>query len=117
MTGPCRKGLSHTPERYAAKGIRTDTPYPGLYVGGSDLTVGDSFSGSTVGAWLLANAVCGYNSVDHLFLRKNVTSDLEQFLMMPPLADEDDVAVPYTPLPESEDDQFEADEGLHTDEY
>jgi len=99
-------GLSHTPERYAAKGVRVDTPYPGLYAGGSDLTVGDSFSGATVAGWLVANAICGYNSVDHLFLAKNITTDLEQFLDPPVLSKEEDVAVPYTPLkiPVEEDD-------------
>ena len=80
LIGPFTKGLSHNPERYAAKGIRADTPYPGLYVGGSDLTVGDSFSGSIVGSWLAANAVMGYGTLDLLFLEKNITSDLERFL-------------------------------------
>jgi len=65
-------------------------------MGGSDLTVGDSFSGATVGGWLVANAVCGYNAVDHLVLRKNITSDLEQFLAAPMLEDGEDVAVPFT---------------------
>jgi hypothetical protein len=95
LRGPFQKGLSHTPERYAAKGVRADTPYPCLYVGGSDLTVGDSFSGATIGGWLVANAVCGYSTVDHLFLQKNITSDLEQFLE-PPQFTSEDVAVPFT---------------------
>jgi hypothetical protein len=97
LRGPFQKGLSHTPERYAAKGVRADTPYPCLYVGGSDLTVGDSFSGATIGGWLVANAVCGYSVIDHLFLQKNITSDLEQFLEPPQLTSEEDVAVPFTP--------------------
>jgi hypothetical protein len=100
--GPYQRALSHTPERYAARGIRCDTPYPGLYAGGSDLTIGDSFSGATVGGWLVANAVCGYSAVDHLFLGKNVTTDLEQFLEAPVLSDEDDVAVPFTPPKQTE---------------
>merc|ERR1711862_497483 len=75
LLGPFGKGLSHNPQRYAAKGVRADTPYPGLFLGGSDLTV-DSFSGSIVGGWLAANKVMGYNSVDLLFLKKDITSDL-----------------------------------------
>lgn len=106
LIGPFTKGLSHNPERYAAKGIRADTPYPGLYVGGSDLTVGDSFSGSIVGSWLAANAVMGYGTLDLLFLEKNITSDLERFLVPPGIPDdpESEVAVPYKPpaLPEGE---------------
>jgi len=92
--------------------VRVDTPYPGLYVGGPDLTVGDSFSGSTVAGWLVANSVCGYNSVDHLFLQKNITTDLEQFLEPPVLSDEEDVAVPFSPSPElpTEDEEFEEPE-------
>jgi hypothetical protein len=99
VRGPLRRGLSHNPERYAAKGVRAETPYPGLFVGGSDLTVGESFSGSIVGGWLVANAVVGYSAVDHLFLKKNITTDLEQFLPTPELSQglDTDVAVPYTP--------------------
>ena len=109
IRGPFQKGLSHSPERYAAKGVRVDTPYPGLYAGGPDLTVGDSFSGSTVAGWLVANSVCGYNAVDHLFLQKNITTDLEQFLEPPTLADEEDVAVPFSPpaVPLEEDETAE----------
>ena len=99
LLGPFTKGLSHNPERYAAKGIRADTPYPGLFVGGSDLTVGDSFSGSIVGAWLAANAVMGYETLDLLFLEKNITSDLERFMDAPGLSADPDaeVAVPFEP--------------------
>jgi hypothetical protein len=99
IRGPFQKGLSHNPERYAAKGVRPETPYPGLFVGGSDLTVGESFAGSIVGGWLAANAVVGYSAVDHLFLQKNITTDLEQFLESPelPTGLDTDVAVPYTP--------------------
>jgi phytoene dehydrogenase-like protein len=97
MRGPFAPGLSHNPERYAAKGIRPDTSYPNLYVGGSDLTIGDSFSGGIVGGWLTANAVVGYATVDHLFLNKNITSDLERFIEPPDELDDDDVAVPYAP--------------------
>jgi hypothetical protein len=67
--------------------------------------VGNSFSGSTVAAWLVANAVCGYNAVDHLFLEKNITTDLKQFLVPPKLDDndgDDDVAVPFHQDVESE---------------
>jgi len=99
LAGPFTKGLSQSPERYAAKGIRADSPYPGLYVGGSDLTVGDTFSGAIVGGWLAANAVVGYGTLDLLFLEKNITSDLQRFLDPPVLPDdpESEVAVPYTP--------------------
>jgi hypothetical protein len=99
IRGPLQRGLSHNPERYAAKGVRAETPYPGLFVGGSDLTVGESFAGSIVGGWLAANAVVGYSAVDHLFLQKNITTDLEQFLQSPrlPAGLDTDVAVPYTP--------------------
>jgi hypothetical protein len=84
VRGPFQRGLSHNPERYAAKGVRPETPYPRLFVGGSDLTVGESFAGEAV----------GYSAADHLFLQKNLTTDLEQFLESPLLLDEDDVAVP-----------------------
>lgn len=97
MRGPFKQGLSHNPERYAAKGIRPDTTYPNLFVGGSDLTIGDSFSGGVVAGWLTANAVMGYTTVDHLFLEKNITSDLERFIETPDDLDEDDVAVAYSP--------------------
>lgn len=76
-------------------------PYPGLFIGGADLTVGDSFSGALVGGWLAANAVMGYSFLDHLYLKKNITSDLEQFLEEPSLATErngvivEDLAVPF----------------------
>jgi hypothetical protein len=94
MIGPTRKGLSHTPLRYAAKGIKPETPYPGLFVGGSDLTVGDSFSGAMVGGWMAANAVLKYSFIDHLYLEKNITNDLKQFLKSPQNNGVEDVAVP-----------------------
>ena len=102
LLGPLQRGLSHNPERYAAKGVRPETPYPGLFVGGSDLTVGESFAGSTVGGWLAANAVVGYSAIDHLFLQKNVTSDIEQYLELPVVLDQPDVAVPYDPSKQEE---------------
>jgi hypothetical protein len=95
LVGPLHRGLSHNPERYAAKGVRADSPYPGLFVGGSDLTVGESFGGSLVGGWLAANAVMGYSPIDHLFLNKNITSDLSRYLEEPDIPDEPDLAVPY----------------------
>ena len=76
-------------------------PYPGLFIGGPDLTVGDSLSGAIVGGWLAANAVMGYSFIDHLYLKKNITSDLEQFIEEPMLATErkneivEDLAVPF----------------------
>ncbi len=100
MIGPIREGLSHDPQRYAAKGIRPETPYPGLYVGGSDLTVGDSFSGSIVGGWLVSNAVLGYSFSDHLFLDKNVTNDITQCLKGQNTHSEtEDIAVPFLEEP------------------
>lgn len=95
LIGPLHRGLSHNPERYAAKGVRPETPYPGLFLGGSDLTVGESFSGSIVGGWMAANAVMGYSSIDFLFLQKNITSDIVQYLETPDIPDESDLAVPY----------------------
>lgn len=71
-------------------------------MGGADVTVGDSFSGSVAGAWLAANAVLDYSYIDQLYLRKNITSDLRQFLDEPSMAVErngeiiEDVAVPLT---------------------
>lgn len=113
IRGPFYRGLSHNPERYAAKGVRADTPYPGLYVGGSDLTVGDSFSGSIVGGWLAANAIIGYSPIDLLYLRKNISSDLAQFIP-PPFELNNDLAVPYSPpaneeptLPQDDDTEQE----------
>lgn len=96
MIGPERVGLSHTPQRYAAKGIRPATPYPGLFVGGSDLTVGDSFSAAMVSGWMVSNAVLGYSFVDLLYLQKNVTDDLKRFLKCPEI-DEEEIAVPFSP--------------------
>ena len=94
MVGPLYRGLSHTPHRYAAKGVCPESPYPGLYSGGSDLTVGESFSASIVGGWLAANAVAGYSALDHLFLQKNITSDIIQYLEHPDLPDDgEDLAV------------------------
>ncbi len=75
-------------------------PYPGLFIGGADLTVADSTSGAIVGGWLAANAIMGYSLMDQLYLKKNVTSDLQQFLDEPSLVTErngvivDDLAVP-----------------------
>jgi len=112
ISGPFQKGLSQNPERFTAKGIRCDTPYPGLYVGGSDLTVGDSFSASIVGGWLVANAICGYTTIDHLFLQKNITSDLKQFLEPPTLRDDtDDVAVPYVASIDGSSNETVLDDG------
>ena len=94
------RSLMHNPERYAAKGVRADTPYPGLYLGGSDLTVSGSLSASIVAGWLSANAVTGYSYIDLMFLEKTLTTDIEQFLEVPDLSGdyEEDLAVPFTPL-------------------
>eukprot|EP00557_Chaetoceros_sp_GSL56_P013649 CAMPEP_0176478190 /NCGR_PEP_ID=MMETSP0200_2-20121128/1049_1 /TAXON_ID=947934 /ORGANISM="Chaetoceros sp., Strain GSL56" /LENGTH=1036 /DNA_ID=CAMNT_0017874101 /DNA_START=97 /DNA_END=3207 /DNA_ORIENTATION=+ len=110
MVGPVRKGLSHTPLRYAVKGIRPETPYPGLIVGGSDLTVGDSFSGAIVAGWMAANAVIKYSAIDHLYLDKNITNDLKLFLSSPrSKVNGDDIAVPFK-MTDSEKDSPQAAE-------
>ena len=73
-------------------------------MGGSDLTVADSASGSIVSGWLAANAIMGYSFIDHLYLKKNITTDLQQFLDEPNMATVrggevvDDVAVPFKEL-------------------
>lgn len=115
MCGPFRAGLSHNPARYAIPGNRPQTPYPGLYVGGADLTVGDSFSGAMVGAWMAANAVVGYSFIDHTYLGKNITSDLARFVDEPSMATErdgvvvEDVAVPFTQQQVQEEKKNEDD--------
>jgi len=117
MVGPVRMGLSHTPHRYAATGIRPGTGYPGLYVGGSDLTVGDSFSASIIGGWMAANAVMKYNFMDHMFLQKTITSDLAQFLTSPKIVDGgvEDIAVPFEQQKVVEEaKENETDEGVQT---
>jgi hypothetical protein len=84
-------------------------------MGGSDLTVSDSFAGSIVAGWLVANTVIGYSSIDHLFLKKNVTSDLERWTAPPDLVN--DVAVSYeemapvetNPMEEEVEDMATAD--------
>ena len=99
LHGPFRAGLSHTPERFAAKGVRPHTPYPGLYMGGPDITIGDSFSGSIVAGWLAANAVMGYSYFDQMFLEKDIISDLVKFMEKPKgrktILEEDVLAVPF----------------------
>jgi len=101
MIGPVRCGLSHTPERYAASGISPTIPnYPGLFVGGSDLTVGDSFSAAMVGGWMTANAVLGYSFLDLIHLEKNITIDLSYFI---PSSRSQDEAVPFDVIKEEID--------------
>lgn len=97
MVGPLYRGLSHTPLRYAAKGIRAESPYPGLYSGGSDLTVGENFTASIVGGWLAANAVAGYSPLDIWYLDKNITTDINDYLEPPDVEDGvEDLAVEFT---------------------
>jgi len=63
--------------------------------------VGDSTSGAVVGGWLAANAVVGYSLIDHVYLRKDITSDLRRFLDEPSMETMrggvvvEDVAVPF----------------------
>ncbi|KAL7431905.1 hypothetical protein ACHAXH_001973, partial [Discostella pseudostelligera] len=85
IRGPYRSGLVQNPARYAIRGNRPEMPYPGLFIGGADLTVADSTSGAIVGGWLAANAIFGYSLVDQLYLKKNITSDLNRFLEEPSL--------------------------------
>merc|ERR1711937_561470 len=87
IVGPLYRGLSHTPCRYGAKGVRPQSNYPGLFCGGSDLTIGECFSASLVGGWLAANAVAGYQPYDLLYLDKNISSDIAAFLEPPELPD------------------------------
>eukprot|EP00934_Nitzschia_sp_Nitz4_P001450 Nitzschia sp. Nitz4//scaffold2_size372955//144950//147860//NITZ4_000405-RA/size372955-snap-gene-0.76-mRNA-1//-1//CDS//3329546724//1450//frame0 len=100
LIGPLHRGLSQSRERFAAKGIRPETPYPGLYVGGHDLTV-CSMEGAIKAAWLVANAVVGYDWLDYFFLEKDLTSDLSRHLVP---GDEEVEAVP---LPTEEQDLLE----------
>lgn len=73
-------------------------------MGGSDLVVGDSLSGLSVvgGGWLAANETVGHSPVDLLYLRKNFSSDLSQYI--PPLVEmeADDLAAPCEPAPTPE---------------
>ena len=75
--------------------------YPGLFIGGADLTVADSTSGAIFGGWMAANAIMGYSSIDHTYLKKNITTDLQRFIDDPSMATErdgvvvEDLAVPY----------------------
>ena len=102
ICGPLRSGLTQDLARFGIKGNKPKMPYPGLFIGGSDLTVADSASGSIVSGWLAANAIIGYSFIDHLYLKKNITTDLQQFLDEPSMATVtrggevvDDVAVPF----------------------
>lgn len=104
ICGPLRSGLTQDLARFGIKGNKPKMPYPGLFIGGSDLTVADSTSGSIVSGWLAANAIMGYSFIDHLYLKKNITTDLQQVLDEPNMATVrggevvDDVAVPFKEL-------------------
>lgn len=87
LRGPYRKGLSHTPERYAARTIVPRTLYPRLFVSGTDLCL-DSFAGDIVGSWLAANAVVGYSRFETTALGRNLTTDLCRLLDEPRGEDE-----------------------------
>ena len=55
---------------------------------------------------MAANAVMGYSAVDYLFLNKNITSDIAQYLEEPDMFEGSDVAVPYdTPETERNSDE------------
>lgn len=98
MVGPLYRGLSHTPQRYAAKGVRPESNYPGLFCGGSDLTIGESFNASIYGGWIAANSVAGYQTLDLLYLQKNISSDIAAYLEHPDLPEdgEEDLAINFT---------------------
>ena len=95
IQGPFRSGLSQTPEKFAAKGVRPQTPYPNLFCGGKDLTI-NSFSGSLVGAWLSAHAVLRYTLLDAVVLQKSLNADLET-LLVNQSDGAHEIAVPFTP--------------------
>ena len=71
-----RVGLSHDPFRYAAACVRPSTPFPNLFLSGTDLTY-DSFLGGFEAGYLTATGLLGYNAVDLLYLGKNAVSDLD----------------------------------------
>ena len=118
--GPVRSGLVQDPIRFAAPGNRPASPYPGLYVGGPDLTISDSFSGAIASAWLVANATAGYTGhIDHTYLGKNLTSDLERFVDEPCAEVTDrhgntveDLAVPYTLETDTKEDPGKEKNGM-----
>uniref|UniRef100_A0A7S0GH29 Amine oxidase domain-containing protein n=1 Tax=Proboscia inermis TaxID=420281 RepID=A0A7S0GH29_9STRA len=94
LRGPIRAGLSQTPERFAAPGIKPRSPYPNLFIAGSDITVNDSFSGKITSGLLAVNDMLGYNTVlDHFVLEKDIIRDLERFMSVLSSSNED-VAVP-----------------------
>jgi len=45
---------------------------------------------------MAANAVLKYSFIDHLYLEKNITNDLKQFLKSPRTNGDEDIAVPFT---------------------
>jgi hypothetical protein len=71
-------GLSHDPNRFAARCVRPSTPFPNLFLGGTDLTL-DSSNGALSSAVLTANAMLGYSAVDIFLLGKSVATDLARF--------------------------------------
>ncbi len=50
---------------------------------------------------MAANAIVGYSRIDHMYLKKNITTDLQRFLNDPSMATErdgvvvEDLAVPF----------------------
>lgn len=100
ICGPFRSGLIQNSAKFSINGNRPEMVYPGLFIGGTDLTVADSSSGAVVGGWMAANAILGYSLIDHLYLKKNVTNDLQRFLENPSMSTErdgvivEDLAVP-----------------------
>lgn len=68
-------GLSHTPARFRARGLRPTTGVKNLYLCGKDLTLG-TLAGGIYGGWLAAHAVVGYTALDVLLFQRNIIKDL-----------------------------------------
>ncbi|CAM9570843.1 unnamed protein product [Chrysoparadoxa australica] len=75
LVDAARGGLSHTPARFKAEGLRAPTHIPGLYLGSEDLTV-EGFEGKIQGGWLAAHAVLGYTAFD-MWTSRTLIEDLK----------------------------------------
>ena len=76
--GPFRVGLSHSPARFVAPGLRTRI-VPGVenvFLGGGDLVLGP-FGGGVMGGGLAAHSALGYGAVDLLLLSRSLNEDLK----------------------------------------
>lgn len=68
-------GLSHTPARFTVRSVGPHSCYPGLYLGGGDITY-DSFAGRMIAGTQSCNAILGYNALDLTLLEKDVLADV-----------------------------------------